>query len=350
MSNKEIRHPSSDAIGFEAAVSSANETAEKKPLVTFLPRFKVNIMGHDFWLPGIKRHVSMRQEVLKILLERQNDNEKPDKMTQEELKEELTARGFTVNRPDLSGPTSILDIGVHVKGKKLVAHDKPTDSFYINPEFFKVLEEHGDSSRKIGPRPPWEEKSKKDTDQLFEDKSHEETPRAPRQPTLLELAAQKELNRDSVITQIRNDDENSPSEQDSGRMPGDHSPTQSDTYLNQDPKYWDRRIRQQERKEVPLEEIVGNSPLDEDTLSRSAAEKILIQNDDGCTDSVDDRLAASKILALLDPGERYIIRKHYGLDGEKPQTLRDIGKEFGVSHEAIRLVEQAAFSRIRKQQ
>lgn len=236
---------------------------ETEALVTFLPRFKLHILGRDFWLPGTGRHVRMRQEVLKILLQRAND-ENANRMTREQLREELVARGHRVNRPDLSGPTSVLDIGVHAKGKKLIARDKETNTFYVNPEFFEVLESQKDSSTRIGPVPPWRARFETDTDNIYEDKSHEEAQPPQKKPTLLESAAEKEL---------------------------------------------DLQARRRE---------TGTQPT----------------------------IPTISVIHLLSAGERYILRRRYGLEGEEKKTLEEIGKEFDVTRERIRQIEAKAIERL----
>ena len=49
----------------------------------------------------------------------------------------------------------------------------------------------------------------------------------------------------------------------------------------------------------------------------------------------------------LSEKERNIITKYYGLDGSKPKTLEEIGKEFGVSKERIRQINETSFKKMR---
>jgi RNA polymerase primary sigma factor len=51
-----------------------------------------------------------------------------------------------------------------------------------------------------------------------------------------------------------------------------------------------------------------------------------------------ERLLAEK----LDERQRVIIRLRFGLDGEKPQTLREIGETLGITRERVRQVEKQA--------
>jgi RNA polymerase primary sigma factor len=43
-----------------------------------------------------------------------------------------------------------------------------------------------------------------------------------------------------------------------------------------------------------------------------------------------------EVLGVLDPRERRIIASRFGLDGEVPKTLEEVGKRFGVTRERIR--------------
>ena len=49
-----------------------------------------------------------------------------------------------------------------------------------------------------------------------------------------------------------------------------------------------------------------------------------------------------RALQELDPRERKIIRKRFGLDGDKPNTLEEIGVMFSVTRERIRQIERVA--------
>lgn len=53
-------------------------------------------------------------------------------------------------------------------------------------------------------------------------------------------------------------------------------------------------------------------------------------------------------LDTLNGDERKVIMLRFGLDGDNPQTLESIGKEFGVTRERIRQIEQKALNKLRK--
>ncbi len=58
-----------------------------------------------------------------------------------------------------------------------------------------------------------------------------------------------------------------------------------------------------------------------------------------------DHLEAA--LEILDPRERQVIELRFGLDGESPRTLSDVGAIFGLTRERIRQIEGRALAKLR---
>ena len=54
------------------------------------------------------------------------------------------------------------------------------------------------------------------------------------------------------------------------------------------------------------------------------------------------------LLDVLDQRERKIILRRFGLDGGKPKTLEDVGKDFGVTRERIRQLQNVALAKLRR--
>src|SRR5271169_857705 len=55
-----------------------------------------------------------------------------------------------------------------------------------------------------------------------------------------------------------------------------------------------------------------------------------------------------ELLDVLDDRERKIIFKRFGLDGGKPKTLEEVGKNFGVTRERIRQLQNIALAKLRR--
>ena len=54
------------------------------------------------------------------------------------------------------------------------------------------------------------------------------------------------------------------------------------------------------------------------------------------------------LIEVLDSREKKIISQRFGLDGGKPKTLEDISKNFGVTRERIRQLQNIALAKLRR--
>jgi len=54
------------------------------------------------------------------------------------------------------------------------------------------------------------------------------------------------------------------------------------------------------------------------------------------------------LLEVLDLRERKIISQRFGLDGGKPKTLEDVSKDFGITRERIRQLQNTALAKLRR--
>jgi RNA polymerase primary sigma factor len=62
----------------------------------------------------------------------------------------------------------------------------------------------------------------------------------------------------------------------------------------------------------------------------------------------DLREEVGELLDVLDDRERRILNQRFGLDGQKPKTLEEVGEKFGVTRERIRQLQNIALSKLRK--
>ncbi len=55
----------------------------------------------------------------------------------------------------------------------------------------------------------------------------------------------------------------------------------------------------------------------------------------------------NEVLGKLKPIERDVISRHFGLNGKKPLTLKEIGEKYNLTKERIRQIEHAALDKLR---
>jgi RNA polymerase primary sigma factor len=60
------------------------------------------------------------------------------------------------------------------------------------------------------------------------------------------------------------------------------------------------------------------------------------------------KMELGDLLEVLDEREREIINARFGLSGEKPETLEQVGQRFGVTRERIRQLQNIALSKLRR--
>ena len=61
-----------------------------------------------------------------------------------------------------------------------------------------------------------------------------------------------------------------------------------------------------------------------------------------------ERKRVSTLVDSLDDREAKILRLRYGLDGNDPMTLKEIGKKIDLTRERVRQIENVALSKIKE--
>lgn len=126
--------------------------------------------------------------------------------------------------------------------------------------------------------------------------------------------------------------------------------------LGRDP-YTEEIARELDVTEREVAEVLsfsrGHVSLDE-PLSGESDDAFVDQIEDGNAESPDRNLFAQMLgrdlgraLQHLSEREQLIIRKYYGLDGETPLTLEEIGRGLGYTRERIRQVKEQAIEKLR---
>jgi RNA polymerase primary sigma factor len=104
-------------------------------------------------------------------------------------------------------------------------------------------------------------------------------------------------------------------------------------------------IQQIDQATISLESPVGDE--EDSTLEEFIKEeKILSPAQQTSQKFLVDQI--ENILKDLSPKEQKILRMRFGLNGEIPHTLEEVGKEFGVTRERIRQIEAKALEKIRQ--
>jgi RNA polymerase nonessential primary-like sigma factor len=95
----------------------------------------------------------------------------------------------------------------------------------------------------------------------------------------------------------------------------------------------------------------GNGGGRDDENGMISLEHLADEKSDSPLDILDRDLRLKIILRWLDelnPKERLVITKRFGLYGEDPQTLEKIGRQLNLTRERIRQLEKSALNRLKK--
>ena len=97
-----------------------------------------------------------------------------------------------------------------------------------------------------------------------------------------------------------------------------------------------------------LDASVGRDGDDEDSVLGDFVEdeERVSPEDSAATQILKEQLAT--IIATLSEREQKIIKMRFGIGGERPHTLEEVGAEFSVTRERIRQIEAKALSKLRK--
>jgi RNA polymerase primary sigma factor len=60
----------------------------------------------------------------------------------------------------------------------------------------------------------------------------------------------------------------------------------------------------------------------------------------------EEKAKALRLLSEIEPREADVLRLHYGLDGRRPLTLRQIGEKLGLTRERIRQIQRDALTKL----
>jgi RNA polymerase primary sigma factor len=129
----------------------------------------------------------------------------------------------------------------------------------------------------------------------------------------------------------------------SQRMGRDPTPEELSKMLDVPAEEVDRLMEAERREPVSLQAPVGEDTELGDLLQQADEQSPL--------DAVEDAMLREEIgqavLNVLDDRERKVIALRYGLGNGHPMSLRDVGKQMGLSGERVRLIEREALRKLR---
>jgi RNA polymerase primary sigma factor len=62
--------------------------------------------------------------------------------------------------------------------------------------------------------------------------------------------------------------------------------------------------------------------------------------------ATEEQAKVLKLLGEIDQREAEVLKCHYGLNGRKPMTLKEIGEQMGLTRERIRQIQRIALTRL----
>jgi RNA polymerase primary sigma factor len=90
----------------------------------------------------------------------------------------------------------------------------------------------------------------------------------------------------------------------------------------------------------------GFDETEEDQLLEAILEDENVGRPEDGLEAREEQGKALRLLDEIEPREADILRLHYGLDGRKPMTLREIGKKLGLTRERIRQIQHEALAKL----
>ncbi len=90
----------------------------------------------------------------------------------------------------------------------------------------------------------------------------------------------------------------------------------------------------------------GGDDVDEDMMLEAILEDRNIAKPEDALVASEEKAKALRLLDEIDPREADILRLHYGLAGEPPMSLKEIGKQMGLTRERIRQLRRDALTKL----
>ena len=93
-------------------------------------------------------------------------------------------------------------------------------------------------------------------------------------------------------------------------------------------------------------ESYSGDDMDEDQMLEAILEDQSSGRPEDALVASEEKAKAVRMLDEIEPREADILRLHYGLDGRKPMTLREIANKLGLTRERIRQIQREALNKL----
>ena len=106
------------------------------------------------------------------------------------------------------------------------------------------------------------------------------------------------------------------------------------------------QVKQLQEMPVAACSLSETSNTEESTFELDTLQDDSVSSDEEVTRSECSQ-SVKQALAQLDPRERDVLLRYYGFDGQDPETLQGIGKDWGITRERVRQLRERALEKIR---
>jgi RNA polymerase primary sigma factor/RNA polymerase nonessential primary-like sigma factor len=103
-------------------------------------------------------------------------------------------------------------------------------------------------------------------------------------------------------------------------------------------------LQQLIRKTYSLDSPIGNA---QETSLKDIIEDTSQISPSTTTEGIRRREDIVRWMKILKPNEQKVLIMRFGLDGDEPHTLEEIGKVFGLTRERVRQIEAGALTKLR---
>jgi len=101
--------------------------------------------------------------------------------------------------------------------------------------------------------------------------------------------------------------------------------------------------------DVATEPLSLDTPVGDDAGSLSSfVRSSTEQSPEGIVMALERSMLIDQVLSTLDPRERSILSRRFGMDGSRPETLERIGQALHITRERIRQIEDKALGKLRR--